>query len=196
LPKPFEKDLSEHLQTEVLFHDQICLAASVHSHWARQRRINLAELATAALISPSADTPGGAAVAEAYRAAGLPDSQATVTTFSVHLRSILSMRGRFIAVLPVSILRFNPELYSLKELPLEVPMPRWPALIVTLKNRTLSAAVERFLGCARDTARAVQGVSSSPPRIKRPRRIAPRKAIEAMSRSSDNRPETSTRHNR
>ena len=44
--------------------------------------------------------------------------QVTVTTFSIHVRNILSMRGRFIALLPSSILRFNPGLYSLKELPL------------------------------------------------------------------------------
>jgi DNA-binding transcriptional LysR family regulator len=63
------------------------------------------------------------------------------------------MRGRFIAALPVSILRSNPDLYSLKELPLEVPMPRWPALMVTLKHRTVSPAVEQFMACARDVAK-------------------------------------------
>jgi len=66
----------------------------------------------------------------------MPAAQITVTTFSVHLAQYLSMRGRFVAVLPGSILRFNPGLYSLKELPLGLPMPHLPALIVTLKNRT------------------------------------------------------------
>ena len=42
--------------------------------------------------------------------------QFTVTTFSIHVRNLLSMSGRFIAVLPVSILRFDPGLHSLKEL--------------------------------------------------------------------------------
>jgi DNA-binding transcriptional LysR family regulator len=161
LPRPYEGDLTEHLQTEVLFHDWICLAAATQSPWARRRKIELADLVDAALISPDADTQGGAAVAEAFRTARLPVPQITVTTFSVHLRNILSMRGRFIAVLPGSILRFNPGLYSLKELPLDVPMPQLPALIVTLKNRTLSAPVERFIGCAREVVREVH--TSSPP---------------------------------
>jgi DNA-binding transcriptional LysR family regulator len=153
--KAFEEDLAENMQAELLFHDRICLAAAMRSPWARRPRIDLADLAEAELISPASDTPGGAAVIEAFRTAGLPEPRISVTTFSVHLRSILAMRGRFIAVLPASILRFNPGLYSLKELPLDLPMPRPPALIVTPKNRTLSPPVERFIECAREIARAM-----------------------------------------
>ena len=150
----FERELTEHLQAEVLFHDRICLAAALQSPWARRRKIGFADLVDAALISPpSSDTPGGAAVIEAFRAAGLPAPQVTITTLSVHVRNSLSMRGRFIAVLPASILRFNPGLYSLKELPLDLPMPRSPALIVTLKNRALSPPVQRFIDCAREVVK-------------------------------------------
>jgi DNA-binding transcriptional LysR family regulator len=159
--RAFEEDLAEELQAEVLFYDRICLAAAMQGQWARRRRIGLADLANARLISPASDTPGGAALVEAFRAAGLPEPQVSVTTFSVHLRSILSTRGRFIAVLPVSILRFNPGLYSLKELPFDLPMPQPPALIVTPKNRILSPPVERFIECAREIARAMHAPSTS-----------------------------------
>lgn len=152
LPKPFEDDLTEYLQAEVLFQDSICLAAGTRSPWARRARVQLADLVDAELVLPDPDAPGAAAVIEAFRAAGLPEPRTTVTTFSVHVRSILSMRGRFVAVLPTSVLRLNPGLYPLKELPLDLPMPQWPALIVTLKHRTLSASVERFIECARDVA--------------------------------------------
>jgi DNA-binding transcriptional LysR family regulator len=160
VPKPFEEDMNEHLHAEVLFYDQICLAAATQSPWARRRKIKLADLVDATLISPAPDTPGAASLIEAFAAAGLPRSHATVTTFSVHLRTILSMSGRFIAVLPASILRFNPGLYLLKELPLELPLPKPPALIVTLKNRTLSPPVERFIECARDVARTMHTAPS------------------------------------
>src|SRR5260221_3829968 len=163
LPKPFEGDLTEHLQTEVLFHDWICLAAAIQSPWARRRKIELADLVDAALISPDSDTQGGAAVVEAFRAAGLSVSPITVTTFSAHLRNILSMRGRVAAVVARSILRFNPGLYSLKELSLDLPMQHLPVLIVTLRNRTLSPAVERFVACARDIAKAMQPPPSAKP---------------------------------
>lgn len=160
LTTPFQGDLTEHLQAEVLFRDRICLAAAMRSPWAQRRRIEPADLVDAALVSPTADTPGGAAISEAFRAAGLPASEISVTTFSVHLRNILSMKGRFIAVLPVSILRFNPGL-SLKELPLGFPMPQPPALIVTLKNRTLTPPIRRFIDCARDVARAMHARPSA-----------------------------------
>lgn len=155
VPKPFEQDLNEQLQSEVLFHDRICLAASKHSRWARHRKIRVADLANVPLISPSSDTPGGAALVEAFLAAGLPAPNVSVTTFSVHLRTLLSMRGPFVAVVPGSVLRFNPDVYPLKELPLDLSMPHPPVLIVTLKNRTLSVPVERFLECAREIAKTI-----------------------------------------
>jgi DNA-binding transcriptional LysR family regulator len=159
-------DLSEDMQAEVLFQERICLAASTHSPWARRRKIDLADLKEAALISPSPDTPGAQAFMAAFRAAGLPEPQITVTTVSVNVRNILSMTGRFIAVLPASVLRFNPGLYSLKELPIDLPMPPLHAVIVTLKNRTLSPPVERFIACAREVGKAMHSVSrdgTSPP---------------------------------
>jgi DNA-binding transcriptional LysR family regulator len=152
LPKPFEIDLSEQLHAQILFRDRICLAVAKDHPWARRRKISLAELANASLISPSPDTPGGAAIIEAFRAAGLSMPPIAITTFSVHLRNILSMRGRFIAVLPSSVLWFGPAGDSLKELPLDLPLPEWPALIVTLKNRTLRPAIERFIECLREIA--------------------------------------------
>jgi len=155
VPKPFERDLSEHLQSSVLFHDRICLAASKQSPWIRRRKISLADLADVPLISPSSDTPGGAALVEAFRAAGLPAPSINVTTFSVHLRSLLSMRARFVAILPESVLRFSSDVYSLKELPLDLSMPRPPVLVVTLKNRTLSVPAERFVETAREIARTM-----------------------------------------
>src|ERR1051325_1013005 len=120
--RPFEDEWTEDLQVEVLFHERICLAVAMRSPWARRRKIDLADLTDAAFIAPGTDTPGGMAVIDAFRTAGLPMPQLTVTAFSVHMRNILSMRGRFIAALPASILRSNPDLF-LKALPVNVPMP-------------------------------------------------------------------------
>ena len=158
----FEHELTEHLQGEVLFSERICLAVAQQSQWARRRKVGFADLAQAELISPpSSDTPGGAALMEALRKAGLPTPRIAVTTFSIHVRNILCMRGRFIAVLPASVLRFNPELYSLKELPLDLPIPRSPVLIVVLKNRTMSPPVARFIECAREIASAIDAPPAS-----------------------------------
>jgi DNA-binding transcriptional LysR family regulator len=150
--KAFEGDLAEQLQAEILFYDRICLVAAKQSRWARLRKINLADLADAVLISPPSDTPGGAALVGAFRAAGLPMPQ-VVTTLSAALRNMLSLRDRFISAVPASILRLNADLYPLKELSLELPMAPWPCLLVTLKNRTLSPPVERFTAFVREVAK-------------------------------------------
>lgn len=155
LPNP-EAALGEELHGEVWFHDRICLAAARQSAFGRRRKIRVADLANVPLLCPPADTPGGAAVSDAIRAAGLRESPVTITTLSVHLRTMLAANGHFVAVLPASILRCNPGFHSLKELSVELSMPHPPALIVTLKNRTLSPPVERFITCARELAQRPQ----------------------------------------
>jgi DNA-binding transcriptional LysR family regulator len=152
--KALEGDLTEQLQAEVLFHDRICLVAARQSRWARLRKITLADLADAVLITPPSDTPGGVALIEAFRAAALPMPQ-TVTTLSIPVRNLLSMRKRFVSAVPASVLGLYPDLHSLKELSLELPMAPWPFLLVTLKNRTLSPPVERFIACAREVAKTL-----------------------------------------
>jgi DNA-binding transcriptional LysR family regulator len=154
LTKAVEGALTEQLQAEVLFHDRIGLFAAKQSRWARRRRVDLADLSDAVLMLPPSDLPGAAAVIAAFRSAGLPMPQ-VVTTPSVPLRNTLIMRGNFISALPASILRLNPDLYPVKELPIEVPMAPWPSLLVTLKNRTLSPAVERFIECVREVAKSI-----------------------------------------
>jgi DNA-binding transcriptional LysR family regulator len=111
-------------------------------------------LTDAVLIAPPSDTPGGAAVIEAFRAALLPMPQ-VVTTLSVALRNMVSTRERFVSAVPASMLRLNPDGLSLKELSIELPMAPWPYLLVTLKNRTLSPPVERFIACAREVAQLI-----------------------------------------
>jgi len=94
-------------------------------------------------------------VIEAFHARGLAPPQVSVATYSVHLRNFLSMSGRFIAAMPVSVLTLNADLFFLKRLPIEMPMPPWPVAIVMLKNRTLSPVVERFVECAREVVKSI-----------------------------------------
>ena len=61
----------------------------------------------------------------------------------------LAIPGRVDACRPAFL-----DIHSLKELPVDFPMPQPPALIVTLKNRTLTPPVQRFIDCAREVARS------------------------------------------
>jgi DNA-binding transcriptional LysR family regulator len=145
------RDLTDDLEAEVLFHERICLVAAAEGSWARRRKLSFADLSQAAFVAPPAGTDGAIALEAAFRAAGLPDPHVALRTFSVHARTILaSTTDRFIAVLPSSVLWFNPALYRLKMLPLELPTPPWAIISVTLKGRTSRPAVASFIAGMRE----------------------------------------------
>jgi DNA-binding transcriptional LysR family regulator len=73
-----------------------------------------------------------------------------VMTFSVQLRAHLLATGDFLAAMPKSMLKLNPECRGLKELPVRLPSPSFPVAIVTLKGRTLPPTVELFLDGLRE----------------------------------------------
>jgi len=76
-----------------------------------------------------------------------------LATFSVHLRANLLAGGTYVTAFPRSFLKFNANRFSLKALPLKLPTRPWPVTVVTLKSRTLSPVVERFIKCAREVAK-------------------------------------------
>ena len=76
-------------------------------------------------------------------------------TNSVHLRAKLASRGRFITVVPKSLVRRGNEDYRLKILPVDVPTRPWLVTVMTLKSRTLSPVVQRFIECAREVSKAL-----------------------------------------
>ncbi len=155
LAVPLAGNLAEELKAEVLFNDRICLAVGRQSPWARRRRIDFVDLADAPWIMPPSGAPSEAAVAEAFRVRGLPAPRVTVKTLSLQLRNLLSRSGRFVAVLPASTLKLNADIFGLKMLPIELPLPPQQVIIVTLKNRMLSPTVELFIECARDVAKSM-----------------------------------------
>ena len=92
-------------------------------------------------------------VAEAFRGRGLAMPSITLKTLSIHVRANLLASGRFITALPRSVLRLYAKPLSLNILPVELPTRSWPVAIVTLKHRTLSPVVSRFIDCTREFAR-------------------------------------------
>ncbi len=158
-----EQHLADDMNVECLFNDQLVVAAGKHNRWARRRTIDIAELIDEPWILAPPDTWNYARLAEAFRARGLDMPKASVVSVSVAVRTRLLANGQFIAALPSSVLSLNRDHYALKVLPINLPNPPWPVVIVTLKNRTLSPVVERFIECAREVAKSLPG----PPR-KRP----------------------------
>ncbi len=143
------------LRIEKLFDDKLVLATGARSRLAKRRSIKLSDLTDAKWLLTPPGTNNHDVVAAAFAAQGLSMPRPNVMTYSIHLRTHLLAEQEFVAALPKSTLRLNAERFHLKELPIELPARPWPVAIVTLRNRTLSPVVERFIECVRDIAKTI-----------------------------------------
>jgi DNA-binding transcriptional LysR family regulator len=153
-PDPQSDPLSE-LNFEVLFNDEMIVAASTRSRWARRRKIDLAELINERWIVASPGMWNYELLKKAFRARGLDMPQVCLNTVSVYLRTQLLSSGDYITTLPRSVLHLHADRFALKALPVDIPVQPWPVSLLTLKHRTLSPVVERFMSCARETAKSM-----------------------------------------
>jgi DNA-binding transcriptional LysR family regulator len=146
-------DAIEDLNVELLYEDELVLAVGAASPHARRAKIDLADLVNEHWILTERDSWNYEVVAEAFAARGLDMPRIGLKTLSVHVRTNMLATGRFITALPRSVLQLYAERFSLKVLPVSLRGRPWPVHLVTLKNRTLSPVVERFIACAREIAR-------------------------------------------
>jgi DNA-binding transcriptional LysR family regulator len=144
----------EDLDIEVLAHDRHYVVAGTRSHWARRRKIALAELVNEPWIFPAAQVVR-ALIAEAFKAQGLEVPKERVSAGSLLLRNHLLATGRFLDVLPDSVLRYNAKQWSLKTLPVDLGVKPRSITIVTLKNRSISPVVQLFVEHLRSTAKSM-----------------------------------------
>jgi DNA-binding transcriptional LysR family regulator len=136
------------LNLENLFDDPLIIAAGLQSRWTRRRKVELAEVIEEPWILPPPNSWNYACLAEACRAQGLDMPSIRLSSFSMHLANHFVADGSFLTAHPRSVARF----FSMKVLPVKLPVRPWFIAIVTLKNRTLSPIADRFIQCARDVA--------------------------------------------
>jgi DNA-binding transcriptional LysR family regulator len=148
----FALSLDEDILAEVLFDDQFVVMAGAESRWVRKRKLKLADLIDEPWVLPPSGSIPAINIAQAFQAAGLEPPRPQMITFSLPLHYNLLATGRFITMLPLSMLRFGKHL-PLKLLPVELPRVPYPIALVWLKNRTLSPLAERFIECAREVAK-------------------------------------------
>jgi DNA-binding transcriptional LysR family regulator len=165
LVKPHDEKLfADDLNVEVLFLEQMVVVAGKQSKWAHRRKIDLAELVDEPWVLTESDTLSYLRVAEAFAARGLGVPKRILQTLSSHIRVNLASSGSHIATVANSTLRVYGERFALKALPVDIPDRPWPAVIVTLKNRTLSPVVERFIQHVRDFTQPMRTANPAPRR--------------------------------
>jgi len=106
-----------------------------------------------------------ATVEKAFRAQGLGLPHASVTTHSHYLRDILLATGQYLSMTPVSMVSvYNRNRVAVKLLALDLGInyKSSPMAIFTLRHRTLSPAIERFIECVLATAKTIHSRSGQP----------------------------------
>lgn len=144
----------EDVSVDVLFNDRLVVAASLHSKWARRRTIELNELLNEPWIMTAPNTWNYALLAEAFQARGLNIPMASLVVLSGLLRTHMLANGRYITSFAESVLRHLSESHGLKQLPINLPHRPLPVAVLTIKNRTLSPVVGRFIECAHAVAKS------------------------------------------
>jgi len=143
----------ERLDFEHLFDDRLVVAVGAHSRWARRRALELADLVNEPWVLPASGSWLLSAAIESFRMCGLDFRGATVVAGLPDTRISLLATGRFLTILPASVLRFPTKRQGIKVLPVELPVSRAPVGIVTLKNRALSPVAQLFSEYAREMAK-------------------------------------------
>jgi DNA-binding transcriptional LysR family regulator len=114
----------------------------------------LADLVDEAWIFPPNRVVMGL-IKDAFEANGLALPAERVTAASILLRNQLLATGRYVTMLPDSVLRYTAKPYSLKVLPIDLRIKPWPIAILTLKKRTIGPVVQLFIDNLRATARTL-----------------------------------------
>jgi DNA-binding transcriptional LysR family regulator len=156
--------IMERLSVQTLFRDELAVVAGMESRWGRRREIDLAELKDEPWILSAPGTWNHAVITDAFRTRGIDLPRIALVTLSIHLRASLLATGNYISVFPISVLQAYENRFSLKALPVRLPSRPWPVTIVTLKHRTLSPVVERFIDCAREVAKSFSNPAGNPKR--------------------------------
>jgi DNA-binding transcriptional LysR family regulator len=141
--------------SQSLFDEHLFVVAGSQSHWARRRKIELAELLDAPWVFPEYDNPAGALIAEGLRSKGVP-LRARVISNSLAIRLRLVATQGFLTMLPGSMLHFGAKRLPVKALPVVLPIKSQKYEIVTLKNRTLSPVAKTFIETLCSVARPLR----------------------------------------
>ncbi len=143
IQEPFGDDA---LNADVLFQVKMFVIAGARSQWARRRKVQLADLVDEQWVRVPFRSPLIAVYSEAFAAFGLDLPPAGAETFSMHVVFHMVANEGFVTLLPGFMLHLCKHL-SVKALPIDLPIERRPMAVVTLKNRTLSPVVQRFIDC-------------------------------------------------
>jgi DNA-binding transcriptional LysR family regulator len=140
------------LVAETLFDEPTVVAAGSDSRWAKRRNLALVDLLGEPWVLAQPGSLARSLHDEVFRRSGLDVPSAKVLTVSLHLHLRLIETGRWLGLIPASVMRFGGKPMQIKFLPIKVPQPPAPVGFIRVKDRTLTPLAERFIECARKVA--------------------------------------------
>jgi DNA-binding transcriptional LysR family regulator len=145
------------LVDETLFDEPGLVVAGSESRWAKRRSLTLGDLIDESWVLAQPGSLARSLHDEMFRMNGFAPPAATVLTVSLHLYMRLIETGRWLGLVPASVMRFGGQRMRLKVLPVKVQSPPAPVGFITVKNRTLTPLAERFIECTRKVANSDGG---------------------------------------
>jgi DNA-binding transcriptional LysR family regulator len=143
------------IDVDILFDDRQIIVVGANSPWARRRSVALAALLQEPWLLPPPETIIGAQITAAFRDAGIDPPRAQIETFSVPLVYRLVATGRFVTMLPASMVSHGGNM-PLRFLRVPAPVVARPTGIMTLRNRTRSSLADLFIAEARKLAETLE----------------------------------------
>jgi DNA-binding transcriptional LysR family regulator len=148
------------IEMKILFYERARVTVGAKNPWASRRKFKLADLLGEPWCLPPVESFPGSLIAGAFRACGLDFPKTAVTAHSIQMQIALLATGRFLTILPETMLRFSAKRLSLSVLPVDVPIEATPVAIATLKNRTQNPLSQLFIDCACSVATPLAGARS------------------------------------
>ncbi len=145
----------EATKVEILLQEPHVVAVGPKSAWLRRRRVKLSDLVNERWALPPPDSPYGLVIAEAFRSHGV-DVPQTALISTLPMRQTLAATGRFLTMVPRSVVTNAPGRNLLKALAIDLRATFRPLGIVTLKGRTLNPVAQLFIECALEVARRMR----------------------------------------
>jgi DNA-binding transcriptional LysR family regulator len=150
--RTFDPTVPDHLEAEILYHEGQIVVTAAQNRWARRRKVDLADLMEEAWILPPPDSLSGSVIDEAFRHQGLERPRTVIVAQTVPVRTALVASGKFLTIVPESVMRFPGGNPDLRRLPIDLSVTHRPIAVITLKGRTLNPIARLFIEGARDLA--------------------------------------------
>lgn len=145
----------DHTQLEVLLWERAFVVAGINHKLAHRRKIKLNDLMAETWCLPPPQSFPGSLIGRAFQAGGLGLPRTAVSVHSIQMQNALLATGRFITILPETMMHISAQRLGIKALPVALPIERTPVAIVTLKDREIPPVGRLFIERARLVARSL-----------------------------------------